>query len=71
MFASNNNGLQVRPMPILQWALIMLIVSVLAAFFGFTDLAAAGADVARVLFFIFIVVFLILLVLGLRTARGP
>jgi uncharacterized membrane protein YtjA (UPF0391 family) len=49
----------------------MLIVSVLAAFFGFTDLAAAGADVARVLFFIFIVVFLILLVLGLRTARGP
>ena len=31
----------------------------------------AGADVARVLFFIFIVVFLILLVLGLRTARGP
>jgi uncharacterized membrane protein YtjA (UPF0391 family) len=58
-------------MPILQWALIMLIVSVLAAFFGFTDLAAAGADVARVLFFIFIVVFLILLVLGLRTARGP
>jgi uncharacterized membrane protein YtjA (UPF0391 family) len=58
-------------MPILKWALIMLIVSVLAAFFGFTDLAAAGADVARVLFFIFIVVFLILLVLGLRTARGP
>ena len=34
-------------MPILKWALIMLIVSVLAAFFGFTDLAAAGADVAR------------------------
>ena len=51
-------------MPILKWALIMLIVSVLAAFFGFTDLAAAGADVARVLFFIFIVVFLILLIVS-------
>jgi uncharacterized membrane protein YtjA (UPF0391 family) len=61
-------------MSLLKWALIMLIVSVLAAVFGFTDLASASADVARVLFFIFIVIFLILLVLGLlgaRAARGP
>jgi uncharacterized membrane protein YtjA (UPF0391 family) len=58
-------------MSILKWALIMLIVSVVAAIFGFTDLAAASADVARVLFFIFVVIFLVLLVFGLRAARGP
>ena len=59
---------------ILKWALIMFIVSVVAAIFGFTDLAAASADVARVLFYIFLVIFLVLLVLGLtvfRAARGP
>ena len=61
-------------MTILKWALIMLLVSLLAALFGFTDLAAASADVARVLFYIFAVIFLVLLVLGLtifRAASGP
>jgi uncharacterized membrane protein YtjA (UPF0391 family) len=33
-----------------------------AALFGFTDLAAASADVARILFYIFLVIFLVLLV---------
>jgi uncharacterized membrane protein YtjA (UPF0391 family) len=61
-------------MSLLKWALIMLIVSLVAALFGFTDLAAASADVARVLFYIFLVIFLVLLVLGLagaRAMRGP
>ena len=42
-------------MSLLKWPLIMLVVSLLAALFGFTDLAAASADVARVLFYIFLV----------------
>ena len=61
-------------MTILKWALIMLVVSIVAALFGFTDLAAASADVARVLFYIFVVIFVVLLVLHLtifRSASGP
>ncbi len=61
-------------MSLLKWAFIMLIVSLVAALFGFTDLAAASADVARILFFIFLVLFVVLLVLGLtifRTASRP
>jgi uncharacterized membrane protein YtjA (UPF0391 family) len=61
-------------MTILKWALIMLVVSLVAALFGFTDLAAASADVARLLFYIFVVIFLVLLVLGLtifRSVSGP
>jgi uncharacterized membrane protein YtjA (UPF0391 family) len=61
-------------MSLLKWALIMLVVSLVAALFGFTDLAAASAEVARVLFYIFIAIFLILLVLGLigaSRARAP
>jgi uncharacterized membrane protein YtjA (UPF0391 family) len=56
-------------MSLLKWALIMLLVSIVAALFGFTDLAAASADVARILFYIFLVIFLVLLVLGLMGAR--
>jgi uncharacterized membrane protein YtjA (UPF0391 family) len=65
---------KVPTMTILKWALIMLVVSLVAALFGFTDLAAASADVARVLFYIFVVIFLVLLVLGLtifRSVSGP
>jgi uncharacterized membrane protein YtjA (UPF0391 family) len=61
-------------MSLLKWALIMLVVSLVAALFGFTGLAAASPDVARILFYIFLVIFLVLLVLGLvgaRAARGP
>ncbi|MEN3375690.1 MAG: hypothetical protein V7604_1045 [Hyphomicrobiales bacterium] len=56
-------------MSILKWALIMLLVSLVAALFGFTDLSAASADVARVLFYIFGVIFLVLIVLGLTAFR--
>ena len=65
---------KVSTMTILKWAVIMLVVSLVAALFGFTDLAAASADVARVLFYIFVVIFLVLLVLGLtifRSVSGP
>lgn len=59
---------------ILKWALIMFVVSLVAALFGFTDIAAASADIARVLFYVFIVIFVVLLILGLtvfRAVRGP
>ncbi|MCC6780584.1 MAG: DUF1328 domain-containing protein [Hyphomicrobiales bacterium] len=56
-------------MTILKWALIMLVVSLIAALFGFTDLSAASAEVSRVLFYIFGVVFLVLLLLGVTVFR--
>jgi uncharacterized membrane protein YtjA (UPF0391 family) len=42
--------------------------------FGFTNIAAASADIARVLFYVFLVIFVVLLILGLtifRAASGP
>ena len=59
---------------ILKWALLFFVVSLVAALFGFTDISAASADIARVLFYIFLVVFIVLLVLGLtifRAVSGP
>ena len=52
-------------MSLLKWALVFFVVSIIAALFGFTDIAAATADVARILFYIFLVIFIVLLVLGL------
>jgi uncharacterized membrane protein YtjA (UPF0391 family) len=49
----------------LRLALFFLVVSLIAALFGFTGISAASADIARILFFIAIVVFLVLLVAGL------
>jgi uncharacterized membrane protein YtjA (UPF0391 family) len=49
----------------LRLALLFLVISIVAAVFGFGDISAAAGDIARILFFIFIVVFLVLLVAGL------
>jgi uncharacterized membrane protein YtjA (UPF0391 family) len=52
-------------MSLLKWALIFLLISLVAALFGFTGISAATADIARILFFIFVVIFLVLLSWGL------
>jgi uncharacterized membrane protein YtjA (UPF0391 family) len=49
----------------LKLALFFLVVSLIAALFGFGGIAAASADIARILFFIAIVIFVVLLVAGL------
>ena len=58
----------------LRWAAIFLVIALVAALFGFTDIAAASAGIAKILFGIFLVLFLIALVFGLavgsKVARG-
>ena len=49
----------------LKWALIFFIIAIIAAAFGFTGIAQGAATIAKILFGIFVVIFLIFLVLGL------
>ena len=56
-------------MTLLKWALVFFLISVVAGLFGFTDISVATADVARFLFYVFVVIFLVLLVLGLTIFR--
>ena len=49
----------------LKWAVIFLIIALIAGVFGFTDIAAASADIAKVLFTIFLVLFLAVVFIGL------
>lgn len=55
----------------LYWALVFLIVSIIAAVFGFGGIAVAAAGIARLLFFVFLVLFLIALVTGLSRRPLP
>jgi uncharacterized membrane protein YtjA (UPF0391 family) len=57
-------------MTILKWALIFLLISIVAGVLGFTGISAASADIARFLFYVFVVIFLVLLILGLTIFRA-
>jgi uncharacterized membrane protein YtjA (UPF0391 family) len=53
----------------LRWALIFFVVALLAAVLGFTGIAIAAAGVAKILFYIFVILF-VLSLLG-HVARRP
>ena len=50
---------------LLKWAMIFLVVALIAAAFGFTGIAAGAAEIAKILFYLFLGIFLILLIAGL------
>jgi uncharacterized membrane protein YtjA (UPF0391 family) len=54
----------------LKLALFFLVVSIIAAVFGFGGISAAAADIARILFFIAIIIFVVLLVAGLMAGSA-
>ncbi len=49
----------------LRWAIVFFIVALVAAVFGFLGIATAAVGIARILFFLFLVLFLLSLVGGL------
>ena len=55
----------------LRWALGFFIIAIIAGIFGFGGIATGAADIARVCFFFFIVVFVCSLIWGLATGRRP
>lgn len=48
----------------LVWAIIFFILAIVAAIFGFGEIAAAAVGIARILFFLFLVLFVISIVVG-------
>jgi uncharacterized membrane protein YtjA (UPF0391 family) len=55
----------------LGWAIAFFVVALIAAVFGFGGIAAASAGIAQILFFLFLVLFLVTLVLGLVRGTAP
>jgi uncharacterized membrane protein YtjA (UPF0391 family) len=46
----------------LYYALVFLLIAILAAVFGFGGIALASAGIAKILFFVFIVLFVVSLI---------
>lgn len=55
----------------LYWALVFLIVAIVAGVFGFGGVASTAAGIAKILFFVFLVVFLLSLAFGFIRRSHP
>jgi uncharacterized membrane protein YtjA (UPF0391 family) len=49
----------------LRWALIFLVVAIVAGIFGFAGIMVAAAGIAKLLFYLFLVLFLVSLITGM------
>jgi len=49
----------------LRWSFAFLVIALIAAILGFTNIAEGAAEIARILFFIFISIWVLLLLAGL------
>ena len=54
----------------LHYAAVFFVIALIAAIFGFTGIAVGAAEIAKVLFFVFVVLFVISLLVGL-IRRSP
>ena len=48
----------------IKWAIIFFVISLIAGVFGFTGIAAGARGIAKVLFFIAVAIFLVILIFG-------
>ena len=55
----------------LHYAVVFLVISLIAALFGFGGIAASAVGIAKILFFVFIVLAVVSLVMGLLRGRKP
>lgn len=55
----------------LGWALTFFVIAIIAAIFGFTGIASGAAAIGKVLFFIFLVLFVVALIAGAVRGRAP
>lgn len=56
----------------LSWALTFLVVALIAAVLGFTAIAGTAIEIAKIIFYVAIILFLISAVAGfMRRGRGP
>ena len=54
---------------LLKWAFIFFVVALVAAAFGFTGIAAGAASIAKILFYLFLGIFFVLLIAGIIVGR--
>jgi uncharacterized membrane protein YtjA (UPF0391 family) len=54
----------------LKWSATFLVIAIVAAIFGFTGIASGAVTIAKILFFVFMALFLGALILGGTLFKG-
>ena len=52
------------------WSAVFFIIAIIAAAFGFGNISAGAVDIAKVLFFIFLVLFILSALFGFARRGG-
>ena len=55
----------------LGWALTFLVVALIAGVLGFTTIAGAAIGIAKLVFYVFLILFVVSLVMNMVRGRGP
>jgi uncharacterized membrane protein YtjA (UPF0391 family) len=55
----------------LRWTLLFLVIAIFAGVFGFTGIAGTATDIARTLFFVFLVLLIISAIISAFKGRPP
>lgn len=55
----------------LNWAIGFLVIALIAALFGFGGIAAVSVDIAKILFFVFLVLFIVAAVMHVARGKAP
>jgi uncharacterized membrane protein YtjA (UPF0391 family) len=56
--------------PMLGWALTFLVVALIAGVLGFTTIAGAAIGIAKIAFYVFLVLFVVSLIMNFVRGRG-
>ncbi len=55
----------------LHWALTFLVIALIAAVFGFTGIVSVSIQIAQILFFVFLALFIITAVTHILRGKSP
>jgi len=53
----------------LSWAVFFLVIALIAAVLGFGGIAGTAVGIAKLLFFVFLIIFVISLIMGMTRGR--
>lgn len=53
----------------LYWAVVFLVIALISAALGFGGIAGAATSIAKILFFVFLILFVISLIFGRRKPK--
>jgi uncharacterized membrane protein YtjA (UPF0391 family) len=56
---------------VLYWALVFLVIALIAGVFGFGGIAASASGIAQILFTLFLILFLVSLIMHVVRGRSP